>query len=103
MVKNFARMSDSKPSVNDLLALVLAKDKKALLLTGDKALREVANIYKVAVHGTIWLVDQMIQKRTISVERAESAFEQMKNLGSRLPWREVDKLIEKHTYTELLE
>ena len=87
------RQQYCKPSVNDLLALVLAKDNEALLLTGDKALREVANIYKVEVHGTIWLVDQMIQKKIITIEIARIAFQYMKNFGSRLPWKEVDKLL----------
>jgi predicted nucleic acid-binding protein len=50
-----------KTTVNDLLALTLAKSEGCKLLTGDKALREMANRYRVEVHGTIWLVEQLIQ------------------------------------------
>ena len=32
-----------RPSVNDLIALVLARSEKAILLTGDKAARQVAD------------------------------------------------------------
>src|SRR5580704_11576975 len=44
-----------RASVNDLLALTLAKHENCQLLTGDKALREVAAKLNVEVHGTIWL------------------------------------------------
>jgi len=42
-----------KPSVNDMLALALAKYEGCQLLTSDKALREVAAELNVEVHGTI--------------------------------------------------
>lgn len=87
------RQKYSKPSVNDLLALTLAKHEGCQLLTGDKALREVAQVFNVEVHGTIWLVQQMIQHGKISVEVACIAFQQMKDSGSRLPWGEVDKIL----------
>lgn len=87
------RQKYSKPSVNDLLALTLAKHEACQLLTGDKALREVAQIFNIEVHGTIWLVRQMIQSGKINVEVAHVAFQQMKESGSRLPWSEVEKIL----------
>ena len=82
-----------KPSVNDMLALTLAKHEDCQLLTGDKALREVAKELDVEVHGTIWLVEQMLQGEKITVEVASVAFQQMKDAGSRLPWVEVEKML----------
>lgn len=87
------RQQYSKPSVNDLLALTLAKHEGCQLLTGDRALREVAQIYNVEVHGTIWLVQQMIQYEKISVDVARVAFQRIRDSGSRLPWGEVEKLL----------
>lgn len=82
-----------KLSVNDRLALTLAKHEGCILLTGDKALRDAAKDFNIEVHGTIWLVEQMLQKKKITVEVARIAFQSMKNSGSRLPWGEVEKLL----------
>jgi predicted nucleic acid-binding protein len=84
----------AKTSVNDLLALVLAKHEGCDLLTGDKALREVAGIFNVTVHGTIWLVKQAIKHGKLTIAEARDAFERMKTAGSRLPWAEVNKLLQ---------
>jgi len=82
-----------KTSVNDLLALILAKHADCPLLTGDKALKGVAEQLNVQVHGTIWLVQQMIQHNIISVENARVAFDRMRSAGSRLPWKEIDRIL----------
>ena len=84
-----------KTSVNDLLALTLAMQEKCNLLTSDKALREVAKELNVDVHGTIWLVEQMIKGKLITVEIARFSIQQMKDAGSRLPWTELDKILDK--------
>jgi predicted nucleic acid-binding protein len=89
------RHKHTKTNVNDLLALTLAKHEDCQLLTGDKALREVAQQLSVEVHGTIWLVQQMIQHKKITIEVAAVAFQRMKGLGSRLPWGEVGKILKK--------
>lgn len=52
-----------KLSVNDLLVLIIARHESCQLLTSDKALREVAEIFNVEVHDTIWLVEQMIKSK----------------------------------------
>ncbi len=84
-----------KTSVNDLLALILAKHENCQLLTGDKALRQAASELSVSVHGTIWLVDQMLQSKKITVDVARTAFQHMKDGGSRLPWDEIEKILNK--------
>lgn len=82
-----------KPSVNDMLALTLAKHEGCQLLTGDKALRDAAKELNVEVRGTIWLVEQMLQFEKITFDVARVAFQQMKDSGSRLPWSEVEKIL----------
>ena len=71
-----------KTSVNDLLALTLAKNEQCQLLTGDKALREVAKELSVDIHGTIWLVEQMLQSKQITVGVARVSFQRMKDRKS---------------------
>lgn len=94
------RQKFAKPSVNDLLALALARHENCQLLTGDKALREVAAVFNVEVHGTIWLVEQMINMERVAVDVAFAGFERMKKTGSRLPWGEVEKILRKNLVAE---
>ncbi len=89
------RQKYMRTSVNDLLALTLAKHENCQLLTSDKALREVAKKLNMKVHGTIWLVEQMLQNNKITSEVARVSFQQMQNSGSRLPWIEVEKMLSK--------
>jgi predicted nucleic acid-binding protein len=91
------RQQYRKLSINDLLALVLAKHKNCQLLTGDKALRTLANSFNIEVHGTIWLVTEMIQYQKITNEEARLAFDKMKACGARLPWKEVEKIFFRET------
>lgn len=74
------------PSRNDCFALALAKQEKCSLLTGDKALRELATSEGIAVKGTIWLVEELIINRVITGAKAEMAYNVMENAGRRLPW-----------------
>lgn len=42
------------------------------------------------VHGTIWLVEQMVTAGVIKPKRARQAYDAMRKAGRRLPWEEVD-------------
>lgn len=82
-------------SVNDLMALALAKERQWPLLSGDRRLREAAVIERVEIHGTLWLVERLVTTKTISLSQAEVSFESMRNDGRRLPWTEVDVLLDR--------
>ncbi len=82
-----------QPSRIDLFALSLALQENCSLLTGDKNLRKAANQEGVQVHGTIWLVSEMLREKIVQPAVARTAFKKMKDAGSRLPWDEVDKLL----------
>jgi predicted nucleic acid-binding protein len=73
------------PSINDLFALVLARARAALLLTGDGALRRLAESEGVEVHGTLWLLDELVQCAVIPSQRAAEGLERMLAYGRRLP------------------
>jgi predicted nucleic acid-binding protein len=53
-------------SINDLFALVTARSLRAILLTGDKNLRKLAEQHKILTHGTLWVLDQMVHLKVIS-------------------------------------
>lgn len=78
-----------KLSRMDLFALQLAREKRAVLLSGDKALRKVAALYHVVCHGTIWLVERMVEAGLIEPWEAEESYSRMREAGSRLPWAEA--------------
>lgn len=89
-VEKFARQP-LKVSRNDLFAFVLARHHQCHLLTGDKHLRGLAESVGTIVHGTIWLVDEMLKKRKITLNAAHIAYDLMRANGSRLPWGEVEQ------------
>lgn len=77
-------------SINDLLALALARQEECPLLTGDGRLRTAGQTEGIDVHGTLWLIEQMVKARTIAVKQAEAGYAKMREAGRRLPWDEVD-------------
>lgn len=78
-------------SINDLLALALARQEKCPLLTGDGRLRTAGQREGIDVHGTLWLIEQMVKARTITVRQAEAGYSKMREAGRRLPWDDVDQ------------
>lgn len=91
----------SKPSIIDYSALSLALQEGCPLLTGDRDLRNAAKSEGVEVHGTLWLVEQMIHSELIDQKQAKNCFESMKIRGRRLPWSEVDILLKKYEIAEV--
>jgi len=83
-----------KPSRNDLFALCLAMNKQCTLLTGDRDLKQAAELEQVEVMGSLGMVRAMLEQELISVERARCAFELMRNTGRRLPWNLVEAMLE---------
>ena len=81
------------PSTNDCFAMVTAWQEKCPLLTGDRALKELAESEKVEVKGTVWVVFEMLNQNVISLEHARTAFTKMKISKRRLPWRTIEKML----------
>ena len=81
-----------KPSTNDLFALPLAKARGWTLLSGDANLREAAKIENVDVHGTLWLMEYMVDSEIITPRQASVGLKQMRKHGRRLPWTKVEAL-----------
>lgn len=77
-------------STNDIFALCLAKQENCRLLTGDRALRMLSEDEGVQVHGSIWVIEQMLSTNLITVEQCENAYNLMRADGSRLPWGDIE-------------
>jgi len=81
----------NRVSVNDCLALSLAKQENCTLLTGDSKLKQLAIVEGVTVRGTLWLVETMFNNGLITTIGAESAYQKMLDDGSRLPVKGIQK------------
>ncbi len=79
----------------DLAALALAEQAQAPLLTGDGKLRQVCLEENIDVHGTVWLVGEILVAGKITVKQARTAYQKMEEDGSRLPLDEVEKQLKK--------
>ncbi len=75
-------------SLPDSAALFLARERDAVLLTGDGALRSAAIVEKVPVHGALWVLDALLAAALIDTERACTALDTMLVKGARLPARD---------------
>ena len=87
------KLKRSNKSFPDRTVLWKAKQENCILLTCDKALREEANHQKIEVHGSIWVVNQLIENNKISIYKGISLLEKLKNVNSRLPFSKIDRLI----------
>ncbi len=82
-----------KPSRIDMFVLQLAIAEDALLLTGDRDLREAARKEDVEVHGTIWLLDQLVQEAVVEPAMAALSLGRLLKTDPprRLPDQEVHR------------
>lgn len=66
------------------------------LLTGDRKLRSEAENQGVEVHGTIWVIERLVEKNLISLAKGVHLLVTLKQANSSLPFDEIDKLIRKY-------
>ena len=85
------RAQYQRPSVNDIFALITAREFNATLLTNDKSLRKAASHQGVPIHGTLWVLDELVRHTIIVPVRAAIALKLMCEKGSRLPQDECHK------------
>jgi len=92
-VLEVVRLADRylRPSRSDLFALVLARSQGATLLTGDRHLRSAAESEGVKVHGTLWLLDQMVEAAILEPQEAVARLLRMLEASRRLPGEEVER------------
>jgi len=84
-------------SIYDSTALAIAKNRKIVLLTGDKALRKAAQAEGVKVIGTIGILDELYQGRYIDQDKYKECLLRLLTLNGgkvRLPEREIISRLE---------
>jgi len=81
----FLRAQHRRLSASDLSAFVLARSLNGTLLTNEGPLRKLAQQEGLPVHGTLWLLDLMVEADVIPPGRAAGALKRMLSCGSRFP------------------
>lgn len=71
--------------LNDLFALVLARDVNTPLITGDRRLREACVAENVPVYGVLWLLDLMLYLGILTVQQRTDGVSKILACGGRLP------------------
>ena len=63
-------------SVTDISVMFLAIREDAILLSGDKQLRTLAKVRSVEVHGTLWIMDRLVEAgilaKRVAAQRLET-------------------------------
>jgi predicted nucleic acid-binding protein len=83
-------------SLADKTILWKAIQMKAVLLTCDGKLRDEAIEQKLTVHGSIWVIEQMVKEGVVSEKEAALLLEALMKANNRLPIAEIEKLMKKY-------
>lgn len=80
-------------SIEDSSCLWLCKNISAILLTGDKKLRNIAETNGIEVHGIPWIFEELIYQQILDRQTAIQKLNSLMNLNPRLPVDECRKCI----------
>lgn len=78
-------------SLTDCSVWHFAETHNAILLTGDGRLRKTTQKAGLDVHGSLWLLDELLGQGIISRQRACHALKALMSVNSRLPQGECEK------------
>jgi predicted nucleic acid-binding protein len=85
-------LSRRNRSFPDRSILWKATQLGAVLLTCDKALRREADVRKLEVHGTLWIIEQLVQDNIITKNQAIQLLNQLLQFNVRAPINEIKRL-----------
>lgn len=88
--------SDNPPlSMADCSCFWLCRQLSATLLTSDGRLRRSASEKDIPVHGILWVFDNLMSEKEISIGEAESKLKALMEINPRLPREECRKRLKK--------
>jgi predicted nucleic acid-binding protein len=91
-IKNFKTHRFFK-GITDKSVLWKSYQLKCILLTGDKKIRNEAQDLNLEVHGSIWVINEMVDNQIVTKSEGAKLLERLKLINSSLPHDEIDKLI----------
>jgi predicted nucleic acid-binding protein len=80
-------------SIPDKTMLWKAIQLQCPLLTCDDKLRKEAIDNGIEVHGSIWVLTELQNKKIIDKKKTIELLEELKTVNTRLPFDEIDKII----------
>lgn len=86
-----AAVENRQLSEQDFSALYYAQQLNALLLTGDKRLRNLAKQKGVPVCGALWILDKLVDTSTLTKKEAGAFLKQLIIKNKRLPAEECNE------------
>lgn len=92
LVEAAAKHAAKALSLQDKQCLIYCQQRGRILLTGDKLLRREAKRSGVAVHGTIWLLEQAWQRKLYSPTELCRWLHEWQKIKRRLPAKEIERL-----------
>jgi rRNA-processing protein FCF1 len=99
MLKLFSFISSKRRTYDlhpaDFSVWQYSSENDYTLLTGDGNLRKAASADGVEVHGTIFLIDKMVEYQILTPTLAADKLELLYSINSRLPKSEIDLRIVK--------
>lgn len=93
-VNQFATKRNLK-SLPDKTMLWKSIQLNCSLLTCDRKLKLEAKEHGVEVHGSIWVIEKLVEENVLDKSKAIALLEQLKTINDRLPMEEIDKVIKK--------
>lgn len=87
-ISELERDVGSKAKFNDCSVLFLAMKLDAMLISGDRALRRAGKVRHVEVHGTLWIMDQLVDAGVMTGEIAAAKLLHLLSLNRYFPAEE---------------
>jgi predicted nucleic acid-binding protein len=84
----------SRLSLADCSVIFHALDRRGIILSGDRRLRNEAATMRIEVHGTPWILDQMVKHGILDPKDAIEKLELLMCINKRLPHKECVKKID---------
>lgn len=87
--------------ITDKTVLWKSIQLSCVMLTGDKKLRLEASERGLEVHGSIWVIEQLLSEKLVSVLKAIEFLENLKTANPGLPEDDIDRLIANYRNAEI--
>lgn len=88
-------LSRKNRSFPDKSMLWKAQQLNSILLTCDGALRKEAERIRIEVHGTIWIIENLINNQIISKQEGVYYLFELKKTNTRAPFKEIERALDK--------
>ncbi len=89
-VSELEREIGSKAKFNDCSVIFLALKLGAMLISGDKPMRKAGKERQIEVHGTLWIFDQLVERKLLPSGVAASKLEHLRSLDRFFPEAECE-------------